>query len=212
MAVHSLSFVAAGIALGIAYAATPGVVNTECARRGIARGFRAGFLVQAGALLGDAVWAIVALTSVATLAQQSAVRIGLGALGGAFLLRLGFRAVREMLAPASTDGAVDASPAGGSLRTGLIFGLANPAGLAFWAGVGGGAIAADAPVGDYAAFLTAFLAGALLWSLFLSGLVAWGRRFATPRVFRAVDGITGALLSLFGVRLLWSAYREWRAA
>ncbi len=42
-----------GVTLGLAYSAAPGVVNTETARRGSARGFFAGFAVESGALFGD---------------------------------------------------------------------------------------------------------------------------------------------------------------
>jgi chemosensory pili system protein ChpE len=196
------------LGLGVAYAATPGVVNTECLRRGISGGFRPALAVQCGALLGDAAWALAALTGVAALAGGIAVRIGLGLVGGLFLLRLAFRALRGALAPQAEAGAV----AGGALRVGLVFGLANPAGIAFWAGVGGGALAAGAPAGDYVRFLTAFLCGALAWSVTLSLLASGGRRFASPALFRTVDVIAGAVLGIFGLRLLWTAWRELRAA
>ena len=64
-----LSFLAIA-ALGIAYAAFPGVVNTECLRRGMTSGFGAAVLIQMGALIGDAGWAVVALTGAALLLQQ----------------------------------------------------------------------------------------------------------------------------------------------
>lgn len=208
MVLGSDALLLTALGLGVAYAATPGVVNTECLRRGISGGFRPALAVQVGALLGDAAWALAALTGVAALAGDAAVRIGLGLVGGLFLLRLAFRALRGALAPRAETGAV----AGGALRVGLVFGLANPAGIAFWAGLGGGALAAGAPAGDYARFLAAFVGGALAWSVALSLLASGGRRFASPSLFRAVDAIAGAVLGLFGARLLWTAWRELRAA
>src|SRR5215217_1683751 len=83
------------LGLGVAYAATPGVVNTECIRRGVARGFRPAFSVQLGALLGDGVWATLALAGVATLARRESFAAALGVIGSIFLCRLAFAALRE---------------------------------------------------------------------------------------------------------------------
>jgi threonine/homoserine/homoserine lactone efflux protein len=199
------------LGLGLAYAATPGVVNTECIRRGLARGFRPAFFVQLGALLGDGFWAALALGGVAALARHESIAVALGLIGSLFLCRLAFAALRE-----AWTGPRERAPvgkAGDDLGTGLVFGLANPAGLAFWAGVGGGTLAARGAGVDaatYAVFLAAFLAGALCWSLGLSALVGWGRRYARPRLFRALDAVCGTVLGIFGVRLLWTTARRIR--
>ena len=200
-----VGFLVSTVGLGIAYAATPGVVNTECIRRGMAHGFRPAFFVQAGALFGDALWAALALSGIAALAEHTTVTIALSLAGGAFLCRLAFTAVREALAgPKAHE-----STAGPShLRTGLVFGLANPAGLAFWAGIGGGMLTARSGSNgfdDYAAFLIAFLVGAIAWSAGLSAMVSWGRRYARPRLFQVVDALCASVLAFFGVRLLWNS-------
>jgi threonine/homoserine/homoserine lactone efflux protein len=197
------------LGLGVAYAATPGVVNTECIRRGMARGFGPAFSVQIGALLGDGVWAALALAGVAALAQHESLVATLGLLGAIFLCRLAFTAIREAWRGPTVRPSVRS--ARGDFGIGIVFGIANPAGLAFWAGIGGGTLAArgsDAGLAAYAVFVLAFLAGALCWALGLSALVGWGRRFARPRVFRAIDAVCGAVLGVFGVRLLWTTVRK----
>jgi chemosensory pili system protein ChpE len=199
----------AAIGLGAAYAATPGVVNTECVRRGLARGFRPAFAVQTGALLGDVAWAALALAGVAAVAERDSLAIALGLVGALFLCRLAFGALREAWrGPAARP---STGAAGSDLGTGLVFGLANPAGLAFWAGVGGGLLATGGSgigIAAAASFLLAFLVGAVGWALALSALVGWGRQYARPRLFRAVDAACGAILGLFGVRLLWTTVRR----
>ncbi|MEA2512932.1 MAG: chemosensory pili system protein ChpE [Thermomicrobiales bacterium] len=197
--------------LGLAYAATPGIVNAECIRRGMAHGFRPAISVQLGALLGAVVWAALALGGVAALARRESFAIALGLGGSLFLCRLAFTALRE-----AWSGPRERSPVVsryGDLGTGVVFGLANPAGLAFWAGVGGGMLAAsgsDAGIAFtvYVLFLAAFIVGAFCWSLGLAALVGWGRRYARPRVFRAIDAVCGTFLGLFGVRLLWATVRR----
>lgn len=207
----SLDLLVSAFGLGLAYAATPGVVNTECIRRGMSRGFRPAFSVQAGALLGDGVWAALALAGVAALAQHESLAIVLGLAGSLFLCRLAFAALREAwIGPPERT---EIRTVGGDLGTGVVFGIANPAGFAFWSGVGGGMLAArgsDAGMADYASFLLAFLAGALCWALGLSSLVGWGRQYARPRLFRVLDAACGAVLGVFGVQLLVTTARKVR--
>lgn len=202
------AFLLSAVGLGLAYAAAPGVVNTETLRRGMAHGFRAGFAVELGALLGDVLWAVLALSGIAALADRGGFAVALGLVGGLFLCRLAFAALREAWAPPVERGPAASA---GHFRTGVVFGLANPAGLAFWAGIGGGLLTTrTAPLGlaDYAVFVVAFLLGALVWSVGFSAFVGAGRRFARPRVLRAIDAVCGAVLAIFGVRLLWSSGRR----
>jgi threonine/homoserine/homoserine lactone efflux protein len=193
--------------LGIAHAAAPGVVNTECLRRGMTLGFRQAFLVQVGALAGDGVWAIAAFSGLAALAGSSSLLDSIGLLGGLFLCKIAIDAFRGALHGRSrNEGASESS----AVRTGLIFGLANPAALAFWSGVGGGVLATrgDTTVATLAWFLVAFLAGAVVWSIGFSALSSAGRRFARPRVFTIIDALCGAVIGFFGVRLVWTSARR----
>ncbi len=202
-----VGFVMSAVVLGIAYAAVPGAVNTEALRRGVAGGFRPAALVQMGSLVGDAGWAAIGLTGAAVLLRFDAVALALGLAGAGFLLALARSAFREAL---SDDRAAAPERAGGSFAVGLVFGLANPAGIAFWAGVGGGALATGgAPSATRAAaFLLAFLVGAAAWGLTMAAAVGWGRRYVGGRVFRWVNALCGATLAWFGVRLLVDTLRR----
>lgn len=193
--------------LGVAYAAAPGVVNTECLRRGISSGFRPAIQVQIGALLGDGVWAVIAFSGLAALSRVSSMLDVVGLAGGLYLCKLALDAFRDAVYGRQTvDTAVGAQP----LRTGLIFGLANPAALAFWSGLGGGMLSVqrEPSAAVLAGFLVAFLVGAMLWSLAFSTLASAGRRYARPRVFQIVDGLCGTIIGFFGVRLVWSSARR----
>jgi chemosensory pili system protein ChpE len=64
-----LSLIVTATGLGLAYAATPGAVNTEVLRRGVSRGARSALLVETGSLIGDSMWAILALTGVTLLTR-----------------------------------------------------------------------------------------------------------------------------------------------
>ncbi len=190
--------------LGVAYNAAPGAVNTEALRRGLARGFRSALLVQLGALIGDALWAALALTGTAFLVHNRPVRLVLGIAGACFLLRLAWSALQE----AWSGGLPRAHgrTSRGDFATGAIFSLANPFALAFWTGIGAGLAATDAttaPVGRFVVLFGGFVLGALLWCLFLPVVIGWGRRFFRPAVFRWINALCGLGLGYFGLTLLW---------
>ena len=90
---HLDSSLVAAVGLGIAYAALPGVVNTEAVRRGMRGGFKAALLVQVGALIGDATWAIIALAGASVLLRYDAFGLALGVLGTGFLFHLARKAI-----------------------------------------------------------------------------------------------------------------------
>ena len=190
------------VGLGIAYNAAPGAVNTEALRRGLARGFRPALLVQLGALIGDLLWAALALTGTAFLAQRQSVRIVLGIAGACFLLRLAWNALQE----AWRGGLPRAhgQTARGDFATGAVFSLANPFALAFWTGIGSGfAASGGATSGRFMVLFTGFAVGALLWCLSIPVLIGWGRRFIRPALFRWLNALCGLALSYFGLSLLW---------
>lgn len=193
------------VGLGVAYAAAPGAVNTEALRRGIEHGFRPALLVQSGALIGDLAWAALALTGVSLLFQNRPVQLLLGVAGGFFLLRLAWSALQQAWR-GGLPGAHGAETRG-DFATGVFFSLANPFGIAFWAGIGGGfAVDTGASAGaTLATLLAGFAVGASLWCLGFALAVSAGRRFVRPVVFRVVNALCGLALGYFGGRLLWNA-------
>lgn len=190
------------LVLGIAFCAPPGAVNAETLRRGLARGFAAAVRTQLGSLLGDTVWAVMALLGAAFLVQSTTARLVLGLAGTLLLLRLAWSALRD-----GWRGAVPAATAsgGGDFATGAMLSLANPWAVAFWLGVGGAIVAggiADPGPGHFAVFLGGFLTGALLWCLAISALAGWGRRLVGAGFFRWLNLGCGLALAYFGVTLL----------
>ena len=198
----ALIVVAAG--LGLAYSAAPGAVNTEALRRGLSRGYRPALLVQLGALLGDMAWAMLALVGTGLFLQDRSVQAILGVAGGCFLLRLGWNALQQAWRGGlpGAHGQVDR----GDFATGLVFSLANPFGLAFWSGVGGGMAVtggADPGVQDGLTFLAGFAAGAAGWCLVAAVAVGWGRQYVGAGLMRWIGVLSGLALGYFGLRLLW---------
>jgi chemosensory pili system protein ChpE len=200
--------------LGLVFSATPGAVNAESLRRGVARGFRPAFLVQLGSLVGDMVWAAVALTGTAFLVQNRPVALLLGIVGACFLLRQAFAAFRESVRERAEE--VMPGRARGDFLTGSFFSLTNPFAVAFWLGLGAG-VTATAHTSFLATigFFAGFFGGAIAWCVCFAVLVSLGRRWVNGPVLRALDAVAGTALSYFGIRLLWrslSALRVLRLA
>ncbi|HZT99970.1 MAG TPA: LysE family transporter, partial [Ktedonobacteraceae bacterium] len=170
------SLIATAVGLGIAYAAAPGAVNTEALRRGVTWGARSALLVETGSLIGDSLWAVLALTGVTLLTRYLALQVLLGITGGFFLLRLAWLALSEAF------GRRHASPGNvsstrGDFATGVVFGLANPVGLAFWSGLGSSVVALGIVGWQFVFFFAGFFLGAVLWCIGISTVIRWGRRW-----------------------------------
>jgi chemosensory pili system protein ChpE len=197
------------IGLGLVFSATPGAVNTESLRRGIARGFWPALLVQLGSLTGDIVWAAIALTGTAFLVQNRSIALLLGIVGACFLLRQAlsaFRGAMDLGMPRPAD-----APSRGDFVVGTFFSVTNPFAVAFWLGLGAGVTAtANTGLPSTIAFFAGFFVGAVLWCVGFAAAVSRGRRYVNARLLRAIDTLCGLALSYFGLRLLWQSLRALR--
>jgi chemosensory pili system protein ChpE len=189
--------------LGLAFCAPPGAVTAEAIRRGLAGGFRPAFLLELGSLIGDATWAGIALVGAAFLVQSAPTRIVLGILGAALLFWLGWSAIRAARWPQEIK--VTPSRGRGNFVTGAMLSLTNPVAVAFWVGVGAGAVQSIVPrpsPADFVAFYAGFLAACVLWCFAFSAVVASGRAMLRPILFRVINGACGIALLAFGVQFV----------
>lgn len=206
MEVVVVLFFLTAFGLGIAFCALPGAVTTQVIRRGLEHGFLAALFLQLGALVGVALWAIMALSGAAMLMQNRLARLMLSTVGVLFLLWLTWNALRD--AYLDKVAVAKAPHVRGDFALGAILSLANPGAIAFWLGIGSTMMAtgkASPDPRELAVFLLGFLAGALVWRFSLASLIAWGHRFVTPLFFRLVNLICGLALGFFALKLLWSA-------
>ena len=95
----------------------------------------------------------------------------------------------------------------GDVATGALLSLLNPSTITFWLGVNGMALAtngASVQTLGLAVFFTGFLLAAVVWGLFLSGVVLVGRRFVSQGLFRWMNLGCGLVLGCFGLSMLGS--------
>ncbi len=202
-----LPIIISAFTIGMAYAIIPGPVTTESARRGLVGGFRPAWEVQMGALVGDFFWALLGITGAVVVLQRDSIAVVLGLVGAGLLFSLARSAFRAAWSTIDMSG--ETTP-GHPLKVGMLFSLANPAGLAFWTGVGGGMLSASDNPGivEVAAILTGYLAGAAVCGTLVALVAGYGRRFAGDAFFRWINAICGVALSWFGVRLMWSTVQR----
>ncbi|MEZ4668896.1 MAG: LysE family transporter [Anaerolineae bacterium] len=129
--------------LSIAFAAQPGVITFESIRRGIANGARAALWLEFGSLVGDATWAIIALTSAAFLFQNRVVAFLLSFFGCYLLLRFAWDAWKASHKQVAATGPAKAER--GNFAAGVVLSLSNPGNLTFWLGISGTVISLRFP-------------------------------------------------------------------
>ena len=187
--------------LGLAICASPGAVTAQAVRNGLERGFRASLSLQMGALVGMTLWSLIGLMGATLVTENLTVRLILSFLGIVLLFWLMGQALRDAI----WNPSMETLPLNrhGDFAMGVGLSLANPLPVALWLSVGSSTITSPTPI-DVVIFFIGLVSSAMLWSVFLAGLTAWGRRFMTPLLFRFVSLICGLALGVFAVRLALS--------
>ena len=191
---------------GLAYCATPGVINAEAIRRALTHGFRAALVFQIGAVGGDALWAAVALSGVVVLRPSAGLQVILGVCGAAVLVWMAWNVVRDSLYGHASLALQPRRQA--DLRLGVLLSFANPYAVTFWLSVGNGLVPAGArsvPLPIVALMVGAFILATLIWSLLLAIVVCYARRLVTVTACRWLNAGAGIGLAVCGFGVLWQA-------
>jgi chemosensory pili system protein ChpE len=191
-------------ALGISFAAPPGIVTAEAIRRGLAGGFWQAALVGLGSLIGDALYAVLALLGLAGLFQFPVAQRIIAVAGTAVLLYLAWSALRS----GGEMPKASASSSKGAFTAGALLSITNPFAITFWLGFGGLLLSegVENPSRLMAPLLTVFLGASGLWVFILAGLIAAGRRFVGPRLFRIMSLLSAVTFAATGFYTLWKTF------
>jgi threonine/homoserine/homoserine lactone efflux protein len=193
--------------LAVVLTLTPGLDTALVLRAALAQGRREAAATAAGIVAGLFVWGAAAAVGVSALLTASELAFDvLRYAGAAYLAWFGARLLLRALRP-RPDGALPASPPARSAwraaRLGLLTNLLNPKVGVFYVAL----LPQFLPAGSDPLGVGLLLAGvhggiSLLWFALLIVLAgALGRWLRRPRTTRAIDGVTGATLIGFGVRL-----------
>ncbi len=189
--------------LSLALWAVPGAVTTEALRRGLTRRWWSVPFILLGTLAGDALWAGVSFLCAALLARNTLAHGLLGALETIVLLSLAWGSLKAGWN--KRRAAARKTFLYGDVATGALLSLLSPYTITFWLGVNGMAFAANGSSWQalgIGVFFTGFLLAAVVWGLFLSGVVLFGRRFVAQGLFRWMNIGCGLVLGYFGLGML----------
>ncbi|CAN7303731.1 LysE family translocator [Rhizobium sp. LjRoot258] len=194
---------AKGALLGVIITAPLGPIGMLCIKRTLERGFPAGLSCGLGTAVGDASYALAAVTGIAVFEEtMSAARLPLAIVGGLLLLALGYRGLTHD--PVQAADIRSAGLIGTTLATFLLT-VSNPATiLSFGALFAGFGLTEETRRFSSAVIVGGVFSGSLAWWFFLSGTVSLARN-KLPRDFttKLVRG-TSYLLILFGLVALAS--------
>jgi chemosensory pili system protein ChpE len=201
-------------------------------RRGSMRGWPAALRVEIGSLVGDATWALVALTGASLLFQSQWLALLLSLFGSYLLLRLAWDGLILWLKPIEApvaDATLQGSRFGGGhagahsdFVAGAMLSLSNPQNLTSWLGVSGIIIGMgflNPQPAHIALFFSGFMFAQLLWCFFFAALVGLGRSMLSPQYMRWLNFFAALCLAYFGLTMLvqtvsqvanlWSGGTSW---
>jgi threonine/homoserine/homoserine lactone efflux protein len=201
-----LEGLAAFVAVSALVICTPGQDTALTIRNTLAGGRRDGISTAVGVAIGQAIWTLAASAGlVAILSASEPAFRALKLAGAAYLVYLGAQSAYAALARREHGDAKlarETEATSRALRQGVISNLGNPKMAVFFASL----LPQFAPGGS-ASFLALLLLGLLFCSMTLGWLtlyaitVARARRLIAGPTRRVLDGLTGAVLVVFGVRL-----------
>lgn len=175
---------------------------------------RAALGVALGISTGTVLWVAVAVFGVQQIFDAApALQTALRAIGGVYLLYLAwglFRSLRRNVASdVATEGsqvAVSHDNAGwANYRRGLLTNLTNPKSLAFWTSVAVVSLDPNAALATRLAAVAMVGAMGLVYHLGVAWLFSTApAQQAYLRAKPALSVVTGAVMTAFGLRLLWS--------
>jgi threonine/homoserine/homoserine lactone efflux protein len=197
-----------GLGLGIGAGVTPGPLLGLIVAETLRGGWRSGMLVALAPPLGDVVVVSLCFLVLVRLPDRVLPVLGIG--GGFYVLFLAWETFRTVSPPPLTEetGTVNHRR---SLRKGLVVNLLNPHPYIFWLTVAGPLVARSyqqAAFGPIIAFVGGFY-GCLVGSkLLLALLVHGGRARLQGRGYQLALRVSGGLLLIFGLMLMWGGVRQ----
>lgn len=186
----------------------PGPDMAIVTKRAVSHGRADGLRTVGGISVGLLLWGALTVAGLAALLAASAeVYLVVKLAGAAYLCYLGVQSLRHAGAEPGVRAERADPPGGSAWRTGLISNALNPKIAVFYTGL----LPTLAPAGLRPAVGMALLVAVhvlltLLWLGTYVYVLSRARRFFTrPRVRRALDRVTGAVLIAFGIRVATAA-------
>ena len=194
------------VGVAVVVIVTPGPDTALTLRNAVVGGRRAGVLTAAGVVGGQVVWTLASSAGLAALLVASRPAFtALRYAGAAYLVYLGLRSLLAAVrgAGAPPDRGPGRPPTAAAFRQGIVSNLANPKSAVFFTSL----LPQFVPAGS-ASFPALLALGLVYCSITLAWLSAYavavarvGAALRRPLVRRAIEAVTGVVLTALGLRL-----------
>lgn len=201
-----------GVGMGLVLSLIIGPVFFALVQNSMEYGFRNSLFMALGILASDSVYVIVSYFGVGILANNSALKAGLGYVGGMIMIGFGIANFLKKNVQRPNSGGLVANEKP-KRRKGFLKGLSlngvNPFVLLFWISIAGMVQLKK----KYQGAEVFFFYGGMLLTVFGTDLVKAYvakklSKFITPRFMGYLNKIVGIVLVIFGIRLIWFAMNK----
>ena len=193
-------------ALGIAVSAPPGPVNAYVIRNALLYGFATSLAIGLGAAAVDGVYFMAAVAGANEAFKTAWLGAPLCLVGAAFLGYLGLSGLRARV---SDEEEVLSYSLRKAFARGVAVTASNPLTIASWLAVAGSLAVSSDKVGLLVSSAAFVVAGSIAWTTFLSGSIAWSRRWASETVLHWSAIGASVVIFAFAVRFLMQGLYEY---
>lgn len=200
-----LALFGSSLVLGFSGAMPPGSLLSLTVAQAMARGFWVGPLLILGHAVLELLMVVGLSLGLSALLQRKGVAGGIGLLGGAFLLWMGFGLLRDAPhAGLALTGAGEMVGVGRLIILGALTSLVNPYWVMWWAFAGVTYVTEAGKQGlpGLTAFFTGHILADFIWYSLVSGAIAAGREVMPVWLYRVLLGGCGAFLAVLAVYFL----------
>ncbi len=183
----------------------PGPLLTVTISESVRRGSHAGPMLILGHGLLEIVLIMALIAGLAPFLSRTDVFIGVSLAGGILLLGMACSMLKN-LPKMHLNFAVKSEKKNNLIAAGILFSLANPYWLIWWASIGLGYITHSLQLGlpGVLSFFCGHILADLAWYAVVSTVVSKGRRFCSDRAYRWVIGVCAVFLLIFAGYFLYS--------
>jgi len=191
--------------VGLSGAMMPGPLLTVTIVESARRGFIAGPLIILGHALLELTLIFALTAGLSVFLSRTSVNSAIALFGGLFLLYLGFTMSRDAVRGTAALSAFDPDDAGlekglHPVLAGAVISLANPYWSIWWATIGLTYLTISLELGTVglASFFSGHILADLAWYTMVAAVVAGGRKFISPLVYKYVIIVCGIFLLVLG--------------
>jgi threonine/homoserine/homoserine lactone efflux protein len=197
-----LSIFASAFLIGFSGALMPGPLLAVVLSGSSKEGFRAGPLVVLGHALLETGMVVALVSGLGVFFKNGWVIKVIGLAGGGVLAYLGLDMLLSLrrLQGDILHGSSKPFSSGSLIWKGIVASLSNPYWVMWWATVGMALVisASRFPIWGPVVFFLGHILSDLVWYSLVSFTIDRGRNFFSPRFYRGMVGVCGALLVFFG--------------